>query len=118
METIKTVAMIIAAVVALLSVLTLHYFPWQALMKKELPRIPAYVLGVMAMAFPLTVLFLLFQVWTNTEVLVSLWLVIGAAGSGTILAHNLDSWIYHKTRADETEEREKALLNRSARGRS
>jgi hypothetical protein len=111
MEPTKTLALTAAAVIAFLIVIVEHYLPWQMMLKKDLPKIPAYVLGVLAFAVPITVLFTVIPGWVSSEIVLALWVIIIAAGLGTVGCYNLDTLVYHRARAEESEEREQRLLD-------
>ncbi|HPS41038.1 MAG TPA: hypothetical protein PK040_00440 [Anaerolineaceae bacterium] len=117
MEPIKALALMIASVIAFLIVVVEHYLPWQLILRKELPKIPAYILGVLAFGIPLSVLFTVITDWTSSEIVLSFWVVVISAGAGTVGCYNLDSLIHNRARADESEEREQKLLdlNRNAK---
>lgn len=105
-----SLSLVVTAIVAMLIVLVEHYLPWNLLLLKPRPgRIASYIMGVMAFAIPLTLLFSLVEL-TQVQLIISLWVVIVAAGLGTIAAYGLDSWLDHRSRAREAEERENAVL--------
>jgi hypothetical protein len=96
----------IAVIGAILAIVAEHYFPWRLIYGRELPRVPAYILGVLAFALPLSVLF---WIWSDYRCLAALWAVIGAAGAGTALCYTLDTFLHNRARALEAEERERDL---------
>lgn len=110
MEALKLVHVIVAAVAAFLITIMEHYFPWRQILYKDLPRIPTYTMGVLAIGIPFSVVLLISSTWMNREVLLAFWLICAAAGLGTINSHILDALISHRNRAKESEEREKRLL--------
>ena len=87
----------LAALVASLTLLVQHYFPWRLVFRKDLPRVLAYVMGVLALAAPLSGLFV---VWGEFASLVSLWVVIGAGGISVMGAYGLE-WLLKKIREAE-----------------
>lgn len=105
-----SLSLTITAIVAILIILVEHYLPWNLLLLKPRPgRIASYIMGVMAFAIPLTLLFSLVEL-TRTQLVISLWVVIFSAGLGTVAAYGLDNWLDHRNRANEAEERENAVL--------
>jgi hypothetical protein len=109
-ETIETRAVIVLAALltALVSALiqaVLHWFPWRMVLARDLPRIPAYILGVLGVALPLSGLY---WYWCDVSALVSLWVVIAASGSSVIGAYAID-WTLDRVRQSyEHEERNEA----------
>lgn len=104
MDMYRTIGIAVAALISFLMVVVEHYLPWRAILKQELPRIPSYIMGVLAILIPLTMLFFVFAFWSSAEVLIAFWVVTGSAGAGTILSYNLDSLIHIRMRAEESEE--------------
>ena len=105
-----SLSLVVTAIVAILIVLVEHYLPWNLLLLKPRPgRIASYIMGVMAFAIPLTLLFSLVDL-TRVQVVISLWVVITASGLGTLAGYGLDNWLDHRNRANEAEERENAVL--------
>lgn len=86
-----------------------HYFPWQKILHRPLPPIPAYVLGILAIALPYTVLMLIQRGMTTTTSTIAIWLLIGTAGFGTLVAHIIDAQLDAQEKAAETQQREEAL---------
>lgn len=80
-----------------------HYFPWQSLIGRELPRIAAYVYGVLAIALPATSFMLLKDLWLAAVVL---WASIVGGGASVIGCYALDSYLDNRMRRKEAEERE------------
>jgi uncharacterized membrane protein YgcG len=76
---------VIAVVMVWLLLWVQHWFPWQLMLRRQLPRLVAYVLGVLAMALPLTVLW-----WHDRGIVTVLWSVIVAAGAATVSAYAID----------------------------
>lgn len=98
--------------ITFLLVIVEHYLPWQALIRKPLPQLAAYALGILSIALPFTGLILLMPEISGSQVLISFWIIVAAAALGTILAHGLDAYLKARLRADETGEREGAMLER------
>ncbi len=87
----------------------LHYFPWMKLLKgKDLPRVPAYALGVLGLMVP-------FSMWLleqgEVEILKVLWMVIIAGGLSVLALYGLDRYIELEWRDIEASERERASRN-------
>lgn len=100
------------ALITFLLVIVEHYLPWQALIHKTLPQLAAYALGVLSIALPFTGLILLVPEISGSQILISFWIIIAAAALGTILTHGLDAFLRARSRADETGEREGAMIKR------
>jgi uncharacterized membrane protein len=99
----------IGAMIALvvISEAFLHYFPWRKFLKgRELPRVAAYVLGILGLAIPFTAW--LFEL-REYQMISMLWLVI-VAGGGTVFAlYGLDHVIELEWKVREGTEREVQL---------
>jgi len=80
-----------------------HYFPWNSLLGRELPRIAAYIYGVLAIALPATSFMLLQNLWLAAAVL---WAAIVGGGASVIGCYVLDSYLDNRLRRREAEERE------------
>ena len=80
----------ITVIVAVLLILVEHWLPWHKLLGQELPRLAAYVLGVLAMGLPLTVLFLTVGSVPGGQAAAALWLVILFCGMATFVAYVAD----------------------------
>lgn len=86
----------------------LHYFPWRMLPPlrgKELPRLAAYVLGMLGMMVP-------FTLWLmdhgESEIVTILWMVICAAGLAVFGLYGLDRYLDLDMSDVEHKERENA----------
>lgn len=102
----------IAALIAMLVVMLEHWLPWNLLLLKMKPgRIASYLMGVLTFLIPLTVLFLTTKTLEGWQVAVGLWIVVSSSGFGTVLGYWIDSWLNHKTRAREAEQRETRLTD-------
>lgn len=72
-----------------------HWFPWRLMLRRDLPRLAAYILGVLALAGALTWLFDQWRVagapgeWAYVA---GLWAVILSGGAAVLVAHGLD-WV-------------------------
>jgi fatty acid desaturase len=80
----------VTVLMSVLLILVEHWLPWRKLLGRELPRLAAYVLGVLALALPLTVLFLAVGDLPGAQAAAALWLVILFCGLATILAYTVD----------------------------
>lgn len=87
-----------AALVAALALLVEHWFPWELLIRRPLPPLAAYTLGVLALALPLTGLFL---IRGEDGAALALWTVIGSGGAAVLCAHALDRFLLGLNRKDE-----------------
>ena len=94
--------MLLAALIAALIQAVEHWFPWRMVLARDLPRIPAYILGVLGVALPLSGLY---WYWNSWNELVALWLVIVAAGATVMGTYAID-WMLDRVRQSyEYEER-------------
>ena len=80
---------LLTCVVAALLLLVEHWFPWRLALGRDLPRLAAYVLGVLALVVPLTVLF---AQRGELDAAIGMWAVIVSGGLAVILAHGVD-WL-------------------------
>ena len=82
----------------------LHYFPWMKLLKgKTLPRLLAYIFGVLGLMVPFTVWLL---EHSNVNVAVTLWKVIVAGGVMVTALYGLDHYLELQWKDMEAMERE------------
>jgi len=90
----------IVAIIAALALAAEHYFPWRLALGRDLPRPGAYVLGVLAMAIPLSGLYVAWgfepPAWQLAH-LAALWAVVGAGGLTVLAAYGLD-WTIRRVR--------------------
>lgn len=105
-----TQAILIAAIITFLAIVAEHYFPWRQILHRDLPPIPAYVLGILAIALPFSVLILMQRDMPATTVLIAFWTLTVVAGATTLLAHMVDDQLAAREQADERQQREAALL--------
>lgn len=97
-------AIALTALVTGLLELVLHWFPWQLLLRRELPRQAAYVLGVLAIIIPLSCLLAHWGVIEAFWAIAALWVVVVAAGGAVMGAYGLD-WLFNRlSRGAEAEE--------------
>ncbi len=83
-----------------------HYAPWRLLLRRKLPRVAAYILGVLALAVPLTGLFALWAAW---QAVIALWVVIAAGGAVVLACHALDDLLSARADLHAEEECRRAL---------
>lgn len=83
----------LTCLIAALILLVEHWLPWRTILGGDLKRIPAYIIGVLALALPLSGLYWHWSinppVWMYAH-LAALWAVIGAGGGAVILAYVFD----------------------------
>jgi hypothetical protein len=91
----------LACLVAALLLFVEHWFPWGLVIGRVLPRPAAYVLGVLAMIVPLSVLLVFWGEWL---VLGALWAVIVSGGAAVLGAYALDWLLDLRMRVREQEE--------------
>jgi hypothetical protein len=83
----------ITVTIAALLLLVEHWFPWRLILRRDLPRLAAYVLGVLALVLPLSGLY---WAWASSPPgsswawLVALWAVIIGGGLSVGLAYLID----------------------------
>lgn len=87
---------VITTLLTSLLLLVEHWLPWRAILGKDLPRVPSYIAGVLAIALPLTGLYLQWSHcppgWPLAH-LAALWATILGGGSSVVLAYRLDGLI-------------------------
>ena len=98
--------LVIAAIICGLIELVLHYFPWGMLLRRRLPRLAAYVLGLLGIMAPLT---WLFWRWYAMGIdgwwyLVGLWVVGMVGGAVVLLSYVLDHVVGRVVLATELQE--------------
>jgi len=101
-------AILVTGLIAALVQFGLHYFPWQLALRREMPRLGAYVGGVLGFGLPLTILLLLLF-FDNGEkaYLISLaafWIVVAFSGAAVIIAYGLDRLLIRLARESEFKE--------------
>ena len=96
----------IGSLVAGLIMLALHWFPWQALLGKKLPRLAAYILGLLGIALPLTAMLC---IWSDWQALLAMWIVAVAAGVATASGYAIDHWMDLRIRSSVAERETRAL---------
>jgi len=91
----------VTAFVSALILLVEHWFPWRMALRRDLYKLAAYILGVMGLAAPLSVLFWLWAGWPDCPPyahLVALWVVIVSGGLAVMVAYGVD-WLLGKLAA-------------------
>jgi hypothetical protein len=85
----------------------LHYFPWRKFLKgRDLPRIAAYVLGVLGLMVPFTIWLLELGDYAT---ITTLWLIIVSGGGSVLALYGLDHVIELEWKVKESTERESHL---------
>lgn len=104
------IQLLITIIVVMLTLLAQHYFPWQMLLHRRLPRLAAYVLGMLGVITPLSGLYLYWTVhapgWIYAH-MAALWATAGMGGLAVAGAYALDALLARLVLARELEE----LLN-------
>lgn len=91
-----------------------HWFPWRLVLRMELPRVAAYVIGTLAYLVPITVLF---STWSQSgrsisslAHLVAIWSCVVASGGSVVVVRSVDWVVDLVWSAREANQREKAAL--------
>lgn len=80
-----------------------HWFRWSSLLGKPLPRIWAYVYGVLAILLPISglyVFWILTGSGTIARALLALWAVVIAGGLSVVSAYLIDGWLDARAEVD------------------
>lgn len=92
------IIVLVAALIAALSLWVMHWFPWELMLRRELPRLVAYTLGMLAITVPISVVHVVWMmvpewkpVWPGAEI-AALWIVVVAGGLAVLIAYGVD-WI-------------------------
>lgn len=88
---------LITALISGLIQLVLHGFPWRLVLGRDLHQVPAYVLGVLGIVLPLTVLYWTWEQQANLH-LVALWACVVASGAAVMGAYATD-WVLSRVRS-------------------
>ncbi|HPL70342.1 MAG TPA: hypothetical protein PLR56_09175 [Brevefilum sp.] len=80
----EIVEIVLMAVVTSLLMALLHYLPWRGLLRRELPVLARYMIGVLGLTTPLSVVWILRSDWTN---LLLLWVAVICGGLTVIVTH-------------------------------
>lgn len=74
-------------VIVVLVELGLHYFPWRMLIRRKLPRLAAYTLGLLGIMVP-------FSLWLmdrgEIEIMQTMWIVVVSAGFTVFALYGFD----------------------------
>lgn len=98
---------LLTTLIVMLFLLAQHYFPWQMLLRRKLPRLAAYLLGMLAVILPVSGLYLFWIAqppgWSYAH-LAALWASAGAGGLAVAGAYALDHLLAQLVRLSELEE--------------
>lgn len=68
----------------------LHYIPWRKWLGQDLPRLVAYVLGMLGMMVPLS---LWLMDHGHIEIMQTVWMVVASAGMTVFALYGLDRYL-------------------------
>jgi hypothetical protein len=91
---------LLAAIFAVLLVGFEHYFPWRLIFRKPLPRLLSYIIGVLAIYIPVSVVLYYRNAIPS---ILTIWIVALFAGAGLCAFYLLDPWL-HVHAAEKSEE--------------
>jgi uncharacterized membrane protein len=94
----------LTAMVAGLALLVEHWFPWEMLLRRPLPKLAAYVLGVLGLILPLTGLLAVWGAWWS---LAAVWATVLAGGGGVLIGYGVDWWLRRMAQGEELREQVK-----------
>lgn len=86
--------------------LLLHYLPWRLWIGIDLPRLVAYVLGLLGMMVPLS---LWLMDHDEIVMLKTLWLVVLSAGGAVFMAYGVDRVMQIERENAEAKRREQVM---------
>lgn len=89
-----------------------HYIPWRGILRKDLPRLARYTMGVLTLIIPLSVVWVKQQDWSN---LILVWACIIAGGLTVYVLHLVDAAIETRARADIAEEEGRRLRGQTTK---
>lgn len=98
---------LITALITVLLLLVQHWFPWGLLLGRELPRLAAYIMGVLAITLPLTGLYVRWSLVPPLMILphlIAMWVVVGLGGLAVLIAHLVDAIMARIRSASELKE--------------
>jgi hypothetical protein len=78
-----------------------HYLPWRQILRKELPVVARYTMGVLALIVPVSVVWIIRADWVN---LIMVWAVVLFGGGTVYLLYVVDRSIEAHGRADIAEQ--------------
>jgi len=98
----------------------LHYFRWRMILGgRELPRVAAYMLGVLGLMLPYSRWLWMRGAIQAQEAIMVLWIVIVAGGLSVLVCYGIDAIVDLAWSKREAEQRERALMEqRDGKGRS
>ena len=97
---------LIAVLISSLILVSEHYWPWQPIIRRPLPKLTAYIMGVLAIHLPLTVLLL---VWSYWQAVYALWAITLVSGGVVAGINHLDSYLETRTRMEISEHEARSL---------
>lgn len=74
-----------------------HLFPWQAIFKVRFHPTVNYVLGVLAIDIPLSVML---YAWGRVEIVIAIWCITMAGGATVVGLYMLDFWIHIRSKIE------------------
>lgn len=99
---------ILTALIVSLLLFVEHWFPWQLMLRAELPRLAAYVLGVLAIVVPLTGLYISWWIDPGNRVkfgeVIALWAAVCVGGLSVMAAHGIDKLLKRLAHGAEMDE--------------
>jgi hypothetical protein len=98
----------------------LHYFRWRMILGgKELPRVAAYMLGVLGLMLPYTRWLSTRNIVQALEAIKMLWIVIITGGLSVLICYGIDAVVDLAWGKREAEQRERVLMEqRDGKGKS
>lgn len=99
----REIELFAALAVSALILIGEHYWPWYPMLRRDLTLIEKYVLGVLAIILPYSVLMAIWKRWFE---LGALWAVVVVSGATVAAVFGLDAYLRARERAQESEERE------------
>lgn len=81
------ISIVVAALITDLLLLVGHWFRWDLWLGRELPRIAAYIYGLMSILFPVTILLIIWNLWV---VVLLLWVCAISGGIVVVIAYFAD----------------------------
>lgn len=86
---------VLAMMAAMLLLLVEHWGPWQQLLRCRFHQVVNYVLGVLALNAPLTVLLI---GWGDQRAAIAVWVISVGGGLAVGVAYAVDGWIGERNR--------------------
>jgi hypothetical protein len=89
----------------------LHYFRWRMILGgRELPRVVAYMLGVLGLMLPYSQWLWMHGMIQAREAIMTLWIVIVTGGLSVLVCYGIDTVVDLVWGKREAEQRERVLL--------